>query len=447
MVEESEKPVHWFVRRVVETLLVLGIFMGGFLVREFLPLVVSSGPEDRAAPNDSPLEGPTLEAVKRQTAVSAVAGDGTHTAPANVTMPRQVVAAERRLVPVTVVMHGKVAFDPEGLHTVSAPLSGRVDRVYHGSAGLFVDADEALIQLFCPDTVAAQNALIDAIRAHRETRDSGSGFFGKLKTRQIEEARGTLQRMGLTPGQIDSVAGAATARDHLLFRAPVAGHLTALPVHTGQYVERGDALCTVADLSTVHLVLSASQQDMLWLRYGQTVRFVPEGRKDLAWGGWILSLAAAAEPGTEHWCVYVLALNGQDLLRPGMAVRASVTCQAAGIGQVVDPNRAERWMCSVHPQVVAEHKGVCTQCERALVSGSSQGYISKSAEAELPLVIPGPAVFRRHGQAVVTVQEPNESQQERPLGEIQLIGDYVVVGQGLKEGDQVLIPRDVAAGN
>lgn len=446
MVEESEKPVHWFVRRVAETLLVLGIFMGGFLVRELLPPSVTQKPEERPAPHVDALPRPVPEAASLLAAAPVLSGD-VNAAHSHGLSTLQMATAERRLVPVTVVMHGKVAFDPQGVHTVSTPLPGRVDRVYHGSPGLFVDAGEALIQLFCPDTVAAQNALIDAIRAHRETRDSGSGFFGKLKTRQIEEARNTLQRMGLTPGQIESVAGAVNARDHLLFRAPVAGHLTALPVHTGQYVAQGDSLCTVADLNTVHVVLTASQQDMLWLRYGQTVRFVPEGRNDLAWGGWILSLAAAADPGTEQWQVYVLALNSQDLLRPGMTVRASVTCEAAGVGQIVDPNRAESWICPVHPQVMAERSGVCTQCERALVSGSSQGYISESTEAELPLVIPGQAVFRRHGQAVVTVQDPNESHQERPLGEIHWIGDFVVVEQGLNEGDQVVIPGDVAAGD
>jgi Cu(I)/Ag(I) efflux system membrane fusion protein len=442
MIEDSQKSVHWFVRRVLEALLVLLIFMGGFLAREFWPA-------PRAPLRTDPCSySPTPEVLEPPMPVAA-AETAERPLPAEdpfAPVPAELVPVRRGLVPVTVVMTGRVQFNPQGLYSLSAPLPGRIDRVYHASPGLFVEAGEALIQLFCPETTEAQAALVDALRAQRETGDGGSGFFGKLKTRQIEEARDRLQRMGLTPSQIESVERSGAARDHLLFRAPVSGHLIELPVHNGQYVTRGDALGTVADLSTLHVVLAASQHDILWLRYGQTVQFIPEGREDMTWGGWIVSLAAAADPETQQWPVYVLALNSHDLLRPGMQVRASVACDAAGVGQVVDPNRADRWMCPDHPQVLSDHGGTCPQCRQALVSGSALGYLGLSSETEMPLYIPREALSYHRGQAQVTVQGPNEVWLERPLEGIGVVGDHVTVKQGLREGERVVIRKERPAG-
>jgi len=441
---ESEKPVPWFIRRATEALLVIVIFLGGVLTREFMPgfggreEATSHAPTTAPEMTLSPTAGLDMDL---SPSVPEVAHATVPTLPEN----PELVTAQRRLVPVTVLMKGRVDFDPQRVHTLSAPLQGRIDRIYYASPGLFVEGGEALIQLFCPETVAAQTALIDAVRLHKEAGEGGSGFFGKLKTRQIEEARDTLQHMGLTSGQIETVEQSPRARAHLLFRAPVSGHLTTLPVHSGQYVARGDPLCTVVDLTTVRIVLAASQENLRWLRYGQTARFIPDGREDLAWGGWIVSLATTADPVTRHWPVFVHAMNSHDILRPGMAVQASVTCTASGVGQVVDPHRADHWMCPVHPQVISDSRGTCPQCQRRLVSGSSQGYVSLPAEAELPLVIPGQAIDRRSGQGLVTVQDPNEAFVERALGVTERVGDYVIVESGLREGERVVIHSDVPA--
>jgi Cu(I)/Ag(I) efflux system membrane fusion protein len=446
MVDQSEKPVPWFIRRATEALLVIVIFLGGFLTREYMP---DSGERRDATVPATPSvpANNVMPTVSRDAKIPSAVLPAVPTVVPSLPEVPELAIAQRRLIPVTILMAGQVDIDPQGVHTLSAPLPGRIDRLYYASPGLFVDEGEALIQLFCPETVAAQTALIDAVRSHKEAGEGGSGFFGKLKTRQIEEAREILQRMGLAPGQIESVEQSTRARDHLLFRAPVSGHLMTLPVHSGQYVARGDPLCTVVDLTTVRIVLAASQQDLQWLRYGQTVRFVPEGREDLAWGGWIVSLATTADAATRRWQVFVHAMNSQDLLRPGMAVQASVTCTAAGVGRVVDPNRADRWMCPVHPQVISDSRGTCPQCQRALVSGSSQGYVNLSAEADMPLVIPGQAIYHRGGQSLVTVQEPNDSFLERPLGVTERIGDYVIVENGLREGERVVIHRNRPAGD
>lgn len=465
MAESTEKPGNWLIRRGCETFLVLAIFLAGFLIRDYMP---GFKPETSQTPPKpaSPLPETPTDSVSSQGVVAAswtppLTDDTSELEPPPVVdvcspiqnkepplpEPSRLVRAERRLIEISMRMTGRVDFDPARIRYVAVPVTGRIDRVYVTSPGLQVQAGEPLVQLFCPDLIPGQTALIDAVGTHKEASGASNSLLSRMKARNVEAAREALRRMGLSVDQIRDIEQAEAPQEHILFRSPISGRLIDCQAREGRYVAQGETLCTVADLSSVRVTLYAQQRDMNWLRYGQRVSFVVEGSETLNFGGLITSLAADIHPETGVWEVHAWARNEHDLLRPGMRLHAQVTCSALGLGIVVDPNRTGQWICPVHPESIAFRTGPCDLCERARVSAASMGYVEMDANAVLPLVVPEEAVFTEDGTTSVTVQEDDQTYRKHTIELAGHLGPWVQVKAGLNEGDLVVIPQEKDAEN
>jgi membrane fusion protein, copper/silver efflux system len=355
----------------------------------------------------------------------------------------QVRPVERRFVSVQVRMVGKVEYDETRLRRITAWIPGRLDRLYVDYTGVQVRRGDHMAYIYSPELYTAQQELIQAVRSARE-REPGRRLLGGIDL--VESSREKLRLLGLTDEQVRQIERQDRPSSHLTIYAPIGGIVIDKLKQEGDYVQTGERIYTVADLSQVWVQLDAYESDLVWLRYGQEVTFSTEAYPGEKFIGRIAFIDPILDDRTRTVKVRVNVVNPERKLKPSMFVRGIAEAEIAGGGRVIDAELAGKWISPMHPEIVKDEPGQCDICGMPLVRAESLGYVStEDLLTEPPLVIPASAVLWTGTRAVVYVEVPETEQPTYEGREIVLgprAGDDYLVRGGLGEGELV-----VARGN
>lgn len=339
---------------------------------------------------------------------------------------RKIPTAEVRLV-------GTVDYDETRLTHMTARFSGRLDRLFVDYTGVPVRKGDHLFEIYSPELLSAQEELIQAARSAA----AGEPASDLLLT----AAREKLRLWDLTPEQIRQIETSGSPTDHVTVYAPTGGVVIHMHQAEGAYVKTGARIYTLADLSRLWVVLDAYESDLPWLRYGQEVGFTTDAHPGETFTGVISFISPTLDEATRTVKVRVNVDNAGGRLKPGMFVRAIVQPRIGGGGRVINESLAGKWICPMHPEVVADEPGACDVCGMDLVPAEDLGYETQVDEGEPPLVIPVSAPLITGTRAVVYVRVPDTEKPTFEGREVVLgprAGDVYLVESGLEEGELVV---------
>jgi membrane fusion protein, copper/silver efflux system len=177
----------------------------------------------------------------------------------------QVWPVERRAVQMPIRLYGRVEYDETRLRTIAAWAGGRLDRLMVDSTGIEVRQGDPMVQIYSPTLIEAQEALLQAVRAVADLRASGIPVIRETSQATLEAARERLSLLGLSPGQIQEIETQGKVANHITIHAPVSGVVTERRATQGDYVESGQLIYTLADLSQVWINLEVFEADLPWL--------------------------------------------------------------------------------------------------------------------------------------------------------------------------------------
>ena len=317
-------------------------------------------------------------------------------------------------------------------------MPGRIERLYVDFTGVRVNKGEHLVELYSPELITAQQELLLGLKMQK----GKSSRLGKSALKNVEATREKLRLWGLTKQQIKNVEKTGKVSDRTTIYSPISGIVIHKNGFEGEYLKTGTRIYTIADLSQLWIKLDAYESDLVWIRYGQDVEFTVKAYPGEIFKGKISFIDPILNPKTRTIKVRVNVQNPEGLLKPEMFVTAVVYPKVAAGGKVMDPAMANKWVCSMHPEIVREKKGKCDICGMPLVTSESMGYLSiTEAENKAPIVIPVTAPLISGERAVVYVQvsgkEGTFEGREVVLGP--RAGDYYLVKEGLSEGERVVV--------
>jgi Cu(I)/Ag(I) efflux system membrane fusion protein len=315
---------------------------------------------------------------------------------------------ERRLVQVPVRVFGRLDHDETRLRTISAWMPGRLDKLHVDFTGVAVRQGQAMVQLYSPTLIAAQEELLQAVRADRDLEAQGVGVVRESARLTVEASRDRLRLLGLDPGQIERIEARGQVEDHVTIPAPVSGIVIERLAAVGDYVQTGQPIYRLADFSRLWAQLEIYESELQWLAVGQTAYLTTQSYAGEQFEGTVSFIDPTLRSSTRTARVRVDVENLHGRLKPGMFVRGTV---ASGARQSV-------------AQVPA-HRGHEPTGEGDL----------------LPLVIPASAPLITGRRAVVYVQLPGRDQPTFEPRDVLLgprAGAWYIVQDGLAEGDLVV---------
>jgi len=217
--------------------------------------------------SDQPRSKCTVCGMDLVAAIRAPAGGGNTTtvtlSPSSITtIGVQTSPVSRQPLTRTVRVTGRIEDDDTRHRILSARIPGRVEELHLNYVGAQIEEGAPLATLYSPEMLTAQRVFLERLRA-------GSIAFAAT---DIAAARERLLELGLTETEIAELERTQEPSATVVLRSPATGVVVSKSVYEGQYVQTSDRLFEIADFSRMWFLFDAYEQDVPWLRVGQTVQ-------------------------------------------------------------------------------------------------------------------------------------------------------------------------------
>jgi Cu(I)/Ag(I) efflux system membrane fusion protein len=198
---------------------------------------------------------------------------------------------------------------------VNARVNGWIDHLYADFMGKPVRKGEALLALYAPELVNAQEEYLSAKRL--------------ADTVLMAAARRRLVLWDIPEDQIDLLDQSGKAQRTLLLRAPMTGEVAEKMVTEGQAVHEGDNLFLIADRSLLWVDLAVFETEARMLRVGAPVELTVDAVPGHTYRGPVTFIHPGVDSTTRTLTARAEVVNRDGLLRPGMFVTAKFASSSA----------------------------------------------------------------------------------------------------------------------
>ena len=277
-------------------------------------------------------------------------------------------------------LNGKIQEDERLVFSQSSHVPGRIENLKVNFTGDYVRKGQVIASVYSPELVTAQEELYEA----RKVMDTQPQLFNAAKEK--------LKTWKLTNSQIEQILQSGVSTTTFDIQADVSGYVTEKLVNPGDYVQRGQPIYEIADLSRVWVLFDVYESDMGWVKKGDKVEYTVSSIPGETFTGTISFLDPIINPTTRVAKARVATTNSGLKLKPEM-----------------------------------------------FVSGIVQAELKKSTDA---VVVPKSAVMWTGQRSVVYVKSVSDQGLNFQLREVTLgpsLGDSYVIGEGLEIGEEIAI--------
>jgi len=348
-----------------------------------------------------------------------------------------------RSMPVTRTIRavGEVSYDEGTLRTISAYVDGRIERLYADYTGVVVNQGDHLALVYSPRLYSAQVELLLANDALQKSQTATRSGVTRSSRDVYESAKQRLIELGMTDAQIAELEAAGKANSRLHLCAPISGTVIEKRAVEGAYMNEGEPIYKLADLSTVWLMLELFPEDAAAVRFGQKVEAEVQSLPGQKFFGRVAFVDPVVDQRTRTVGVRVVIPNDEGLLRVGdyakATLEARVVGSSAGAQAAYDAELAGKWISPRHPHVIRSSPGQCSICGIDLVPAARFGISPMRSSGNDMLVIPRNAVLMAGDHSVVYVETEPGRFEIRPVVLGPSSGGQIVVFSGVTEGEQV----------
>lgn len=203
--------------------------------------------------------------------------------------------------------------------SVTTQVAGEVEKI-HFNSGDEVKEGDLLVSL----DARADSAQLKALEAAARLSELDFDRFKKL-FEQGSISRSELDRRQSERDQ--AIATASAQRERVAqkkIRAPFSGKLGIRQVDLGQYLNPGNAVVTLQQLTPIYINFSLPERDQTLLQQGLAVRATLSALPDDKFDGEISAIEPGVDAATRNFNVQASFANKEQKLRPGMFARISI---------------------------------------------------------------------------------------------------------------------------
>lgn len=249
---------------------------------------------------------------------------------------------------------GIVQYDQRRQAKVTAWVAGRIDRLYVNAVGDYVYKGKPVAEVYSPDLVAAQQEYLLALKSRDRLKNSSIASISQGGEGLVSSARQRLLLLGVKDKQIASLERAGEPNIKLPVYTPLSGVVIEKLVLEGQYVNTGDPLFSIADLSSVWVEVDVYESDFAAIKVGQRVEVTSQSYPGKTFAGRISYVYPFVDPQTRTVKVRVEIPNPGLKLKPDMFVNAVVKAPlgsglAVPVASVIDTGKRQVAWVEVKP--------------------------------------------------------------------------------------------------
>lgn len=206
--------------------------------------------------------------------------------------------------------------------TVAAERGGRVEAI-GPVEGDVVEQGEVIAKIDMDKAEADLSKAQSAYNLAQKQASRRKELRGKnlLSQEELDQANTDLESAtsDLTQAQVNYDQG--------LVRSPIRGRINDLAVDPGEYVNVGDTVAEIVDVTRIRINVNVPELDVRYLSKGQTVDVSVDAYPGQVWTGEVDFVAYKADESTKTFRTRVVVDNTDGRIRPGMLARVRLTRQ------------------------------------------------------------------------------------------------------------------------
>ncbi|MGQ0813069.1 MAG: efflux RND transporter periplasmic adaptor subunit [Gemmatimonadota bacterium] len=224
---------------------------------------------------------------------------------------------EQRVLAERIRASGVITFDETRVSALAPKFAGVAERLHVGFTGAPVQRGQALLDVYSPELIAAQEELLVAARLARGAPAENQDLLGAARTR--------LRLLDISDAQITQILRSGQSRRTLTLYAPASGVVVEKNVVAGQAFGLGQLLYRIADLSTVWVEIELREADAGLVRVGNTADVELQALPGRVFTGRIDYIYPTLEAQARTLKARVRVSNPGNTLKPGMYATARIT--------------------------------------------------------------------------------------------------------------------------
>ena len=219
---------------------------------------------------------------------------------------------------------GIVQYDQSRQAKVTAWIAGRIDKLNVNTVGAFVSKDKPVAEIYSPDLLATQQEYLLAVKSRDQLKNSPIASISQNGDGLVASAKQRLMLFGVKESQIAELLQAGKPIIRLPIYTPLSGIVIEKMVQQGQYVNVGEVLFNIADLSRVWVEIDVFENEVPFVRVGQKVEISSAVEHGAVFNGRISFVYPFHDPKTHTVKARVEMPNPGHMLRPDMFVNAII---------------------------------------------------------------------------------------------------------------------------
>ncbi|MDD2852032.1 MAG: efflux RND transporter periplasmic adaptor subunit [Desulfuromonadaceae bacterium] len=219
---------------------------------------------------------------------------------------------------------GIVQYDQSRQAKATAWIAGRIDKLHVNTVGAYVNKDKPVAEVYSPDLVATQQEYLLAVKSREQLKASPIPSISQNGAGLVASAKQRLMLFGVKESQIAELEKSGTPNIRLPIYTPISGIVIEKLVQQGQYVNVGDVLFNVADLSSVWVEVEVYENEFPNIHLGQHVEINSQSFPGKPFTGRISYIYPFLDPKTRTVKARVEMPNPGMKLKPDMFVNAII---------------------------------------------------------------------------------------------------------------------------
>jgi len=234
------------------------------------------------------------------------------------------VAAKQATLHKEINAVGIVQFDQSRQAKVTAWIAGRIDQLHVNKVGDVVSKDKPVAEIYSPDLVATQQEYLLAVKSRDQLKNSSIAAIAQNGEGLVQSARQRLMLFGVKESQIAELEKAGKPNIRLPIYTPLSGVVIEKMMQQGQYVNTGEVLFNIADLSKVWVEIDVFENEAPYVQIGQQVEIHSAAEHGALVRGRISFIYPFHDPKTHTVKARVEIANPGFRFKPDMFVNAII---------------------------------------------------------------------------------------------------------------------------
>lgn len=205
---------------------------------------------------------------------------------------------------------GTIDFAEPNKRSITARFNGRIEKLYINKVGDIVKEGTPLFDIYSPDLVQAQNEFLIS-----NGNPANTAFAAQTEKK--------LLLLGFTKEQVNELQKSKEVKTLFTYHSPFAGTVLEKKLQEGTYVNEGNSLYEIADLSTVWNISEVFTEDLSYIRKGMQIKITSNSYPNEPFNGIVDFIYPTADQQNKTVKVRTVVNNSGFKLRPNIYTEAS----------------------------------------------------------------------------------------------------------------------------